>query len=242
MSEELTVIQTEQGNVTLDKKVVKNEIALSEEALMSARSVIVKDKESYIECSTFWKSDKQSLKDTEEKLKSKINPFNEIVKVYRDYFAIPKSNYEKSIEIRGNALQSYDDKIKAQVDAENARLRAIAEKEAEKLRQKAIKEEAKGNSEKANAMKEESLLKSTLVPTVQAEEIKIDGQRSGTEYFAEVLDMNKKMFVEWCLKSENLHFLDVSTKELKITARSARGTRTIPGVRFWSETTKKGCR
>ena len=242
MSEELTVIQTEQGNVTLDKKVVRDEIAESEEALLKARSVVVNNKESYLVCACDWNENKQRLKDTELKLQNKIKPFNEIVKIFRAFYAIPKDNYTKAIEIQGKAQQAYDDKIKAQVEAENARLKAIADKKARELEDRAKKAEESGNAEKAEKLRQEALLKSTLVPTVQAEEIKVDGQRSGTEYFAEVEDKDKKIFVEWCLKSENLHLLEVSTKELKSVARSAKGTRTIPGVRFFSETTKKGCR
>lgn len=239
---DITVIETEQGNVSLDKNIVKGEIALSEEAVLIARSMMVKDEDSYIVCSDEWKRNKQALKDTEEMLQVKIKPFMEIVKIFRMFYAIPKSNYEKAIEIEGSVMQNYNARMKAMADAENAKLKAIADKKSRELEERAKKAAEAGNAAKAEKLREEAALKATLVPQVQANTIKTAGQREGTEYYAKVEDKDKKTFIEWCLKTENLHYLDTSEKELKITARSAKGTRVIPGVTFWSDTKMKGSR
>jgi len=226
----------------ISSEVAENSAKEAEKTLMLARGIIITNGDQYARAGNELVSIKKWLKDLEVERKKITDPIQKAKDAVMAFFNTPKENATKAVSIIGTAMQEYDDRMEALVKAENAKYQAIADKRAKELEERAKKAAEAGNAEKAEKLRQEALLKAQVVPQVTVEKIKVAGMTEKTNYFGEVIEKDKLLFIQWCIKSENLHYITFSEKELKSTATSAKGTREIPGVRFWSETGKVGAR
>lgn len=113
------------------------------------------------------------------------------------------------------------------------------ETESKKEDKKSQKAAEEGKDEQAQVHHEKSQVKQQLAetvetPTIEPETPKVKGVHTRDKWTAEVVD--KKAFVEYCLKVDSLSYLDIKMSLLnKLGPTTAEGFFTVPGIKFICE-------
>ena len=226
----------------ISSDVADDSVKKADNALILARSVMITTDEQYSKAGNQLVSIKQFLKDLEVERKKITDPLTKAKDAVMAFFNPPKENATKAVNLISKAMIDYDEKKAEAGRIAQAKLQAEADKKARALEERAKAAEAKGNIEKAEALKQEAMLKKELVPVVNVEPIKIDNARVNEVFKGEVKPENKKIFIDWCVKTENWDLLLPNDKEVTAIAKRSKGTRVIPGVTFWSEKSIAGSR
>lgn len=108
------------------------------------------------------------------------------------------------------------------LEAANAEERAKAQREAEAARKRAEDAAAKAKGK-------EQVAELVVAPVVHTGPVKASGMATVTNYKAEMVDMSA--FVQYCLSSSSLHFLEADMRALDRIMAATKGEMQIPGVR-----------
>lgn len=204
----------------------------SSDLVAQAENTAIKTQELYVRAAEFLKNIKAMRKEIVETFKPIIDKAHAAHKEacnQKNKYLKPVEDAEKMINSK---LGVWDDEQDRKRRIEQAKLDDKARKEREKLEAKAKKEEAKGNTEKAEELKEQAEEKEIAVPVAPSATPKVDGLTKKVTWKARVTDINK-LPDEYIIKSANMPVLNAM-------AKSVKDTRKIPGVEFYAEKSFSG--
>lgn len=199
----------------------------AEQLLTSARAFIVQTPEVYQLAADELKFIKGKAKELDDMRKSMTRPLDESKNKIMEFFRPAETWLKQSEQLLKQHMLTYQQeeerkRREAQRLADEAarneqdRLNAIAEK-------KAVKQEAKGNMEKASEIRQ--VVPQVIIPTIVAETPKING-----------ISMRKVW--KWREVNSTLvprEYLLLNEKMLSQFARATQGNITVPGIEFYSE-------
>jgi hypothetical protein len=204
---------------------LKNIETKSNDLVTQAQSTAIKTQGQYINAAEFLKSIKTLKKEI-------VGTFKPIIdKAYaahkeacsqKNKYLSPLEGAEKLIN---NKMSDWDDEQERKRRLEQAKIDEKARKEAEKLAERAKKAEEKGNTEKADELKEQAQEKEIAVPVAPPATPKVEGLSKRVIWKAKVTDPNKVP----------REYLTVNMTLLNTIARSTKGTLKVEGVEFYPE-------
>lgn len=189
----------------------------------NAKTVTIKDQESYEFQGNRLRIIKTQWSEIETKRKELSKPFQMAIKQLNDFFNEPLDVLKKAETCIKQALIKYVDQKEKERIEEEKRLLIEAEKQAAKLEKKAEKQEAKGQKEKAEEIRAEAM--SIPVPVVPKKVEKVKGISFKENWKFRIVNETKIP----------RKYLIPNEKELGQIARSTHGKVNIPGVEFYSE-------
>lgn len=204
----------------------------SSDLVVRAENTAVKTQEQYINAAEFLKDVKalkKEIKSTFKVMKDKTHAAHKEVCTQENKHLAPVEGVEKAIN---NKLAVWDDEQDRKRRIEQAKLDEKARKEREKLEERARKAEEKGNTEKAEELKEQAEEKEFAVPVAPSTAPAVEGLTKKVTWKARVTDMSK-LPDEYIVKTPNLPMLNA-------VARSTKGTIKLSGVEFYAEKSFSG--
>ncbi len=203
----------------------KSLIVIAEQLGEKYQKFEVQTNEEYSNAFSLCREIKNKYNDLEAKRREITTPLDETKKRIMELFRKPLdilSNAERII--KGAAIKFQNDQEIIR-QAEERRLRAIQEKEAERLRKRVVKAEEKGQTEKAEQLKEQANFVETTAPVVQTKVDEIEGVFTKILWRHKIIDATK-------IPRE---YLIPDDKKLSDLATTTKGTLKIEGVEFYSE-------
>lgn len=182
----------------------------------------------------------KSLAECERKVREKIDPIIETAHRTHKALTTLRSDLLRPIgearEAIARKLTSYEHAERLKAEAEEARLRDLAQKQEEERQiMDAVFAEAMGDAAVAEQILEQPV--TTPVVHVAPEIAKIDGVVTRTTWRAEVVD--KLAFVKWIVEHpEWLGLVDVVAAGINALARSQRERLAVPGLKAVKEESK----
>lgn len=192
-----------------------------------AQNTAIKTQVQYIEAAEFLKSVKalkKEIGDTFDPIIAKAHLTHKEACNQKNKYLKPAVGAERLIN---DKMAVWDDEQDRKRRIEQARLDEKNRKEAEKLAERARKAEEKGNTEKAEELKEQAEEKEFTVPVAPSTAPKVEGLTKKVTWKARVTDIDK-LPEEYIIKTANMPLLNT-------IARSVKDTKKIPGVKFYSD-------
>jgi hypothetical protein len=206
----------------------------SNNLVTKVQNTIIKTQEQYVDGAEFLKSikaQKLKIKAHYKGMKDKaFEAHKEVCREEKKYLS-PVEGAEKMMNSK---LGVWDDEQDKKRRIAQAKLDEKNRKEAEKLAERAKKAEAKGNTEKAEELKEQAEEKEFAVPIAPPTTPKVEGLTKKVTWKARVADVSK-LPEEYVIKTPNMPMLNA-------VARSTKGTIKLPGVEFYAEKSFSGSR
>lgn len=211
----------------------------AELSLLGARGVAISNNDDYLSVGLSMKDDKADLKLLEVERKKISVPINEALDALNLLFRKPREKLEQSIEIKNEAMLTWDKKVREEKARLEREARERQEKEAKKKEEAAKKAAASGNTEKAEDLLRQAEETRAITPQVNNDAPKIAGLTLRENHWAEIADL--KVLIRHCLATGNPYVIG-DQKTLDALARSTKGKAVVPGVVFHSETKMAGAR
>jgi hypothetical protein len=143
--------------------------------IAKAEAAQVETEDEYTNAAVLYNDIKKRLSDSEKIRLAITKPIDALKQYWMDRFAEPKSTSEKARDILHAKMAKFR-AIQEQKKVEAERiLREAAAKESAKLAAKADKQEAKGNTEKADDLRQQAQVTQAIIPEVQANIPKVAG-------------------------------------------------------------------
>lgn len=197
--------------------------------LKESGEIIIKDQPHYEEAAGLLQLIKGKAKELEVIRKGITQPLDQAKKAVMDLFRVPQSNYVMAERKLKTAMISYTEEQERIRREEEDRLRKETEakeaKEKEKLLKKAEKAEEKGNTEKAEELREQAEDVTIIAPKLASTTEQPNGISYKEKWTAEVVDF-KALPDEY--KISNMPMLNKM-------AQATKGVVPIPGVKFHCE-------
>jgi len=168
---------------------VKKELTAVEGLLQKIDALVIASPVDAGIANDYLKDAKSKAKEIETTRVHFVKPINDQVKVINDWFRKPLDGLAEIERKLKAKIMDYDNRQRAIVAAEEARLRELARKEEEKqrlaLEKKAEKAEAKGNIEKAEELRETAAAVQVIAPVLAAPKSTMSYR---TDYIFEITD------------------------------------------------------
>jgi len=210
--------------------------ALASTLLATSQQMHIATVTDYEHAGDLLKQIKGRAKAIEEQRVELTKPINQALRKINDLFGRPLDLLKKAEAALKSSMLAYQQAQERKRREEELRLQELARKEEARLRKlaeaKAVKAEAKGETDKAEEIRES--VQSIPVPTVQVETPKVAGISTRTIYRAEVFDLMALLnaVVAGVVPTEAILPND---KYLSQTARALKDAMKWPGVRVLSE-------
>ena len=211
---------------TLSVKVLVSEETKGIEAFVESSAVArIEDQPQYDMAIETAKAVRGKKKDLEVKRKSIVDPINKSVKDINGLFK-PLLNrlelFETGLKrICGTYLQ---EKEREALERQKA-AQAAADKERAKLAKQAERQEAKGDSAKAEITR---AVADTVTTPIVVPQVKKSGLYNVKRY--KVAVKSKTEFIQWCLSGGHLEYLTINESMLNSEASKTAGERQWPGI------------
>lgn len=210
---------------SVKKDVVKNDVAESNNFLSRAKLVEIKSPAQYTHAVDTVKEINAKVKELEKKRRAITQPMDKAKKEVMDLFRTPLEALEEAKKIFNRALVVFNDEqekkrkaAQAKADAEAAEK---ARKEKERLEARAEKAEEKGQTEKAEVLREQAESAAPFGPVVPTQAPAPKGLHYRTTYEGIVVDKTKVP----------LEYLEVNMSLVNKVLNASKGQLQITGIK-----------
>lgn len=197
--------------------------------LNSCKGLKITNPEIYNHLTTALKEIKGRIKDLTDKRKEITGPIDKAKKAVMDLFRNPINLYTQAENNIKSAMITYTDEQEAARKKEEDRLRreAVAreKKEKEKLKKKAIKADEKGDTDKAEELRDQAEDVKVAAPIMPSNIGKVSGITYKTTWKFKVVDVNK-IPREYLIPDE---------KAIREVVEATKGKLEIEGIEIYSE-------
>lgn len=212
-------------DITPETKAV---VEKSENLALQLQTFKVSNQDEYNTSGEYLKNVKSATKQLEDMRMSMTRPLDESKKRIMDFFRKPLDILTNAEEALKRARIAYSNEQEKKRREEEARLAEMARKEAEKLAARANAAEAKGNTEKAEMLRQKAQETEMITPAVAPKVEKVAGISIMTTWKFRIV--NPKLIpVEYMLPDE---------KTIGKMVRAGGGKWTIPGIEIYPEQTE----
>lgn len=191
--------------------------------LFEAGTMVIKTDADYEAVAQSLKDSTARLRFTESGLDAHITPLTAAVKQIRELWATPIAAYRSAVQIKKRLQAEY---IEAKQAARERLQRAADEaaaKERKRLEERAVKADARGDTDKAVALAHEAAF--TIAPVVRADVPKIAGQSVREVWLFQIED-EAQLPRAYLMPDES---------KMRKYVNAMKADAAIPGVRIWSE-------
>lgn len=210
----------------------QQEISQAQAMLAVAREYHIDSPEMMTAAADELKKIKAKSKDLENRRMAMTRPLDDTKKQIMDLFRQPLQFLADAESLIKRGMLSYQNEQERIRRAEQARLDEIARKERERLEKRAQAAEAKGQTEKAEALHEQA--ETVPVPVVAHAAPRVDGISTRETWSAEVTDMRALLQGVLDGKVPDVAVI-ADMKVLNAQARALKGAMNYPGVKAVSE-------
>lgn len=199
----------------------------AETMLKDYATFVVPNNETYVNASSVLKFIKTTATELDALRKSMTKPLDESKKRIMDFFRKPLNNLVMVENNIKKAMLTFQKEQERKRKEEEDRLLEQQRKDKEKLEKRADKAEEKGNTEKAETLREEAEQKESVVPTVAPMVEKVSGISTKKIWKFKIVDA-KLIPREYLMPNE---------KMIGEVGRATKGTLKIAGIEFYSDET-----
>lgn len=206
---------------------IKDALALADYSIKRFEKGVLSNEDNE-QAGTSLKDIRAKTKELNEDRLERTRPYDTVKKMIMDLFRIPDERLKLADATISGAMAKFWQEQERARAAEEARLKAIADKEAAKLIVRAEKAEASGKDDKAEGLRLQAQDVQATVPMVESKVAKVTGLGMRTYYYAKVIDEAK-------VRVTHQEFFSLDQVKLNKYADAMKGSTKIDGIRFWSE-------
>lgn len=188
-------------------------------------SVKIVNNDDYAQAGEILKNIAVKIKTLETMRMDKTRPLDKLKKDWIGFFSKPLDKLKMADTMIRRAMRNFYDTQEAAKRKEEARLKALAEKEAKKLEARAEKAGAKGKDDKAEHLREQAQQAAAMTPIVESKVDKVEGISMKTIWKFEILD-ESKLDRKWLMPDE---------KKIGQAVRALKGDFKENGITVYSE-------